>query len=307
MTVRKTRVFSAAAAVLLGHSAFCGQTSAQSSPPAPAAPVAAPAPVQPEVSKTRTVRSWTFTSDKHQVALLEFYTSQECESCPALEQFLTTLPRERLGFDMVIPLAFHVSYWPHLGWTDRFTRREFNERHKLIAAARENAPPVTPQLFLNGTETRLRDGHLLEALDDFSSRAAAYRFGMQVEMALDRKSLELIAQAEKAHSSPVREEMADAQFAIIEMGLSTKVDGGENKGRTLEENYVVRRMLNEFQILPDDGVVPMGIPRIPISTDWNPDKLGVVGWIRVRKDGRVVQAVGGLLDPAKAKIIQVPE
>jgi hypothetical protein len=303
----KFRVFSAAAAVLLAPAGLATRASAQPTPPNPAPPVAVPTPAQREVSRTRTVRSWVFSSDKHQVALLEFFTSQECGSCPGIERFLSTLPRERLGFDMVVPLAFHVSYWPHLGWTDRFTRPEFNERHKKMAAARENAPPVTPQLYLNGSETRLRGGHLLLALDDFSSRPAAYRLSMQIEMALDRKSIELIAQAEKTLSSPVRLEMADAQFAIFEMGLSTKIDGGENKGQTLEENYVVRRMLNEFQIMQGDDLVPMGIPRIPISTDWNPDRIGVAGWIRLRNDGRIVQAVGGLLDQSKAKTIQVPE
>ncbi len=300
--LRLIAFFSAATAVSGGLFLLPGFSAAQSPSPAKVA-----APAAPEVSKTRTVRAWTFQSEKHQVALLELYTSQECNSCPPAEKFLNSLKAEKLDFDRVCPLAFHVSYWPHLGWTDSFTRPEFNERHKLMAESREHNQPYTPQLFLNGADTKLRDEKLLEALEECSSRPAAFKLGIQVEMAMNKRSIEILAQATKFRAGILASEAAVAQFAIIEMGLETKVEAGENKGHTLVQNFVVRRLLDDVDIRPDDGVVPIGFPHEPLAKDWNPDKLGVVGWIRLRKDSRVVQAAGGLLESATAKTIQVPE
>ncbi len=259
------------------------------------------------VSKTRTVKLWKFESLKYQAALLELYTSQECESCPEVEATLNKLPSLELGFDKVVPLEFHVSYWAHLGWTDTLSSNETNERHKFVAAARGNKSPVTPQLFVNGDETNARGTQLVEQLDRLSMRAAPVRMGVQIELWPDGKSVEIFGEAnrEPIVGKPHRE--AFMQFAIIEMGLETKIDGGENKGKTLTQNYVVRRMLPETSIRADDVSTKAGYGPFRLDPKWNVERLGVVGYVQIRESRQIIQAVGGLLDPKTARITNVPE
>ena len=50
--------------------------------------------------------------------VVELFTSQGCSSCPPADALLRKLAQD----PNVIPLAFHVDYWNHLGWRDPFRR-----------------------------------------------------------------------------------------------------------------------------------------------------------------------------------------
>src|SRR4051812_18023944 len=70
----------------------------------------------------------TFESKPTRTHLLELYTSEGCSSCPPAEAWLSALKNDpRLWHDFV-PVAFHVDYWDHLGWTDPFAAKRWTER-----------------------------------------------------------------------------------------------------------------------------------------------------------------------------------
>lgn len=285
-------------ATLVLAAMFCGAAGAQT-PEKPAE--------GKDVSKTRTVRQWRFESLKYEVALLEVFTSQECESCVPVDETVNKLRSLDLGFDKVASLMFHVSYWPHLGWTDTLSTTEWNDRHKFVAAARGNKSPYTPQVFVNGEETQARGTQLTDLLDRASSRAAPVRMGVLVELWPDGRTVEIFAEAnrEPIVGKPHRE--AYMQFAIVEMGIETKIEGGENKGKTVMQNYVVRRVLPETAIRAEDVSTKAGYGPFRLDPKWNVSKLGVVGWVQLRETRQVIQAVGGFLEPEKGRLTNVPE
>ena len=58
--------------------------------------------------------------------VLELFTSQGCSSCPPADALLGQLARR----SDVIALAWHVDYWDHLGWRDRFASPTATDRQR---------------------------------------------------------------------------------------------------------------------------------------------------------------------------------
>ena len=61
----------------------------------------------------------TFESGVTRTTLLELFTSEGCSSCPPAEKWLSQLKSNPDLWKKIVPIAFHVDYWDHLGWRDR--------------------------------------------------------------------------------------------------------------------------------------------------------------------------------------------
>src|SRR4051794_21790628 len=68
-----------------------------------------------------------FESQERQTTFLELYTSEGCSSCPPAEAWLNQLSKSPVLWKDFVPTAFHVDYWDHLGWRDRWAAKEFSE------------------------------------------------------------------------------------------------------------------------------------------------------------------------------------
>ncbi len=77
--------------------------------------------------------------------VIELFTSQGCSSCPPADALLGQLAR-RPG---VIALAWHVDYWDHLGWRDRFASRAATDRQRTYAR-QLGGGVFTPALVVDG-------------------------------------------------------------------------------------------------------------------------------------------------------------
>src|SRR5213592_2697372 len=96
----------------------------------------------------------TFESGKTQTSLIELFTSEGCSSCPPAEKWMSALKTNPDLWKKVVPIAFHVDYWDHLGWRDRFSKPQFTERQRRYAAAWGGDSIYTPGFVLNGREWR---------------------------------------------------------------------------------------------------------------------------------------------------------
>ncbi len=245
--------------------------------------------------------AWRFGSIRHQVPLLEVFTSQECNSCPPVEQFLNGLAGRGYGPDKVVVLTWHVSYWPHLGWTDRFALPASAERHAMFNEELVLSGPYTPQVMLNGRERRERGNDLLAAIDGLGQRPPAARLRMLVEMpARSRNVLEIYGEFDRSTVNQKEIEVAQVIVAVFEMGLTTKVEAGENRGRTLREDYVVRRLASAHEVRVIDHILHLGT-QVGVEPGWNVDRLGVAAFVQVKRDRKIYQATAGLLDPKTAR------
>src|SRR5215470_12763848 len=96
----------------------------------------------------------TFESGDTQSSLIELFTSEGCSSCPPAEDWLSALKSSSDLWKKAVPIAFHVDYWNHLGWRDRFAKPEFTLRQQRYAAAWGGDSVYTPGFVVNGKEWR---------------------------------------------------------------------------------------------------------------------------------------------------------
>jgi len=220
--------------------------------------------------------------------LVELYSSEGCSSCPPAENWLRTL---HTGAD-VVPLEFHVDYWDGLGWRDRFASAQYTARQYEQARRDGGTAVYTPQLVL--------DGH---------NWGGRYRGGRLTPPEPAAFALRIAAQAPAASGSKwqvrVESDANTAQFgayrnyvALVEDTLTTQVQAGENRGRELKHDHVVRALAGPLPLVSAQT-------EIAAPADVDPARASLVAFAQDPRDGKVGQvAVLPLTQCAKQK--QVP-
>jgi hypothetical protein len=240
-----------------------------------------PAPAQECAARSGPVRA----------ALVELYTSEGCSSCPPADRWLSSLGAAGYGAERVVPLAFHVDYWDYIGWKDEFASARHGERQRQMARTNRSALVYTPQVLLGGAEYRgWGDGRDLDArLKAINDRAPGADIGLAARRAAEG-SLEVSATA------ALRGTAGDAALylALRENRLASEVRAGENSGRRLDHDYVVRELI---------GPVPFAAGKaqarrvLALQPRWKRADLGIAAFVQDRTTGEVLQAValGGCL------------
>jgi hypothetical protein len=162
----------------------------------------------------------TVVSPPHRVALLELYTSEGCSSCPPADRWLNEL---KLPRDQLIPLALHVDYWDSLGWPDPFAQHAFTERQQRLSRSL-----YTPERILDGREFR---GDLAEAAKRINLEPARAKITLTSDGSTATARLETQLQGVRLF------------VAAWESGLEVDVPRGENAGKKLRHDFVVRRLV----------------------------------------------------------------
>jgi hypothetical protein len=224
-------------------------------------------------------------SPAHRVTVLELYTSEGCNSCPPADRWLSSL-RGHGTAQRVVPLAFHVDYWNYLGWADRFAQPAFSARQHEVARRTASRLVYTPQVVLDGGDWR--GWHMPGALEARLNAARPQAAGatIRARARLDAGAIRLGGGVALGDKSAVPS--ARTWAAIYEHGLSSVVAAGENRGRTLAHDYVVRALAGPA-VAGGDGTVRLDL-RIPVDETWDAGRLGVALFIERLDSGAILQA-----------------
>lgn len=211
------------------------------------------------------------------VTVMELFTSEGCSSCPPAEAALSVLlSRSQASGAPVFALAWHVGYWNDLGWRDPYTLPAATERQRRYASAFSSSL-YTPEIVVNGTRTASSAGDLREvsALAE-AARGHAAESALTLAVRRDSSSSPLAVRV-TARNAPSGSEVF---VALVEDGLVGHPNAGENAGRTLHLNAVVR----SFATLPAAGgqthlTVPPGVRlgRSLVVAFVQTDSLAIVG------------------------------
>jgi hypothetical protein len=220
----------------------------------------------------------TAASAERRIPLLELYTSEGCDSCPPADRWVSRLPAKGLNADRVVVLAFHVDYWDRLGWTDRFSQARFTQRQRELNDRNRARVVYTPQLVLNGKDYR-RSGD-----DEFARRVADLnrdkpRATVRLDLAPTAERVNVAGMWSATDAGDAR-----AWLALYENRLSSEIKAGENRGKRLEHDYVVRDLAGPF---------PKGAISHAFALDkrWDRANLFVASFVQDAKSGDVLQAI----------------
>lgn len=177
-------------------------------------------------------------------ALLELYTSEGCSSCPPADAWLSKLSSTGLDTKRVIPLAFHVDYWDYIGWKDRFAKASYSERQRQAASFNFSNTVYTPQVMVNGADFRgwHHSSKLSQALEKRLNKPSE----LSLQLALTR--LESGTLQVNLEALSTRKAATKLYIASYENNLISQVSAGENDGRELHHDFVVRQLVGPFKL-----------------------------------------------------------
>ena len=173
----------------------------------------------------------TFESGETQTSLIELFTSEGCSSCPPAEKWLSAFKSNPDLWKKTVPVAFHVDYWNHLGWFDRFSKPEFTSRQRRYAAGWGGDSVYTPGFVVNGREWR--DWLSGNALPTSSKKVGSLR----VTFSEDGKvGATFVAESTQPNALLLH-------VALLGNDLESDVKRGENTGRKLRHDFVVLNLI----------------------------------------------------------------
>jgi hypothetical protein len=217
--------------------------------------------------------------------LLELYTSEGCNSCPPADEWVRALAGKGLTLDRVVPLGLHVDYWDDLGWPDRFAQTIFTRRQREVAARHRSRTVYTPQLVLHGQA--FTQWHTINAEVQRINQIKA-RANLSLEVSKPTPdSLDVVAQGVVPETTA--RSQAKMFVALYERRLASVVTAGENRGRTLQHDYVVRQWIGPLDV-DDQGAVRWQ-RTLPLPSDWKTPDLGLVAFVQQQQTGEVLQTL----------------
>ena len=212
-------------------------------------------------------------SGPNRVALVELYTSEGCSSCPPADAWFSTLPHRGLGLDKMIPLALHVDYWNDLGWPDPFSQARFTARQEEMVRRASSRNMYTPEVVLNGRELRDKPS-LADKVQALNATPARAELTIDAMPAGDK----LRASVRASGAPNVR-----LYLALYESDLTVAVPRGENGGRTLHHDFVVRELIGPV----DGGKLER---ELALKPEYKRGKLGLAAFVE-DATGEVLQAL----------------
>ncbi len=221
-------------------------------------------------------------SGEFKASVVELYTSEGCSSCPPADKFLSRLGKTEES-ELIIPLAFHVDYWDYIGWKDPYANADYTQRQRVVARVNRQSSIYTPEFVVDGSEAR-------GSRNITDKVSTAYRSQAEADITLklsEPDAGKLIASVNIDNLSYQGDDKPEVYMAVFENKLSSNINAGENRGKSLKHDYVVRHLS------PPQVTMSGQRHRFDLQLDptWKESELGVAVVVKLQDSGRTLQAV----------------
>lgn len=229
----------------------------------------------------------TATSSPNRTALVELYTSEGCNSCPPADRWLTQQSAQNWDSRQIVALAFHVDYWDHLGWTDRFAQPAFSARQRALAAQQGFRTVYTPQVMVSGRslEQWRQPNTFQQRIADITTQLGSADLQIKLRPESERWQVHTTGRMR----SPVKQNKVGVFVAVYQNQLASQVTAGENTGEQLRHDRVVRALFGPLGIDPDGRFAHT--VSVPLPNEFISQNAGVVIFLQQIQNGEVLQAL----------------
>ncbi|MEM1183647.1 MAG: DUF1223 domain-containing protein [Planctomycetota bacterium] len=190
--------------------------------------------------------------------LVELFTSEGCHSCPPADVYLSELAkRPDATTGELVLISWHVDYWDHLGWEEPYGLAFASDRQRRYAAAMKRrgtrgAGVYTPQMVIDGQVAIV--GH-----DRRNGAGAIEWAGKGNTKSLNVKAVSIDGELNITARLPEVSRPVRVIAVVVEDGLESKITAGENRGKTLKHDRVVRAV-GEAQVVNGIGLAKLRVP-----------------------------------------------
>jgi hypothetical protein len=224
-------------------------------------------------------------------AIVELFSSEGCSSCPPAEKLLSKISSDaKTNHRNIFCLEYHVDYWNRLGWKDPFSKNQFTMRQNNYSSVLHHSEIYTPQMIVNGeTEFIGSDNSKADAAID---KAMKEPVKIQLTVKIDsvgNDSLYIQYVTSKADKN------LSIHYAIVEDNLPSKINKGENAGKNLIHNNIVRTFYSNN--LNDQS----GAARIPLKGFSINRTSSLISFIQNKQTMKIIGAAKNNLDQFSEK------
>jgi hypothetical protein len=210
--------------------------------------------------------------------LVELFTSEGCSSCPPADAVLARLLKEQPNTDAeIITLALHVDYWNRLGWKDEFSDAKYSERQSRYADKFNSEQVYTPQMVVDGQKEFVGSnfGNAKNAVAEAAKNKKA-----SVEIQTENSKVKINIKDLNI------EEDSSVYLVVAQDNLATNVKSGENSGKNLRHESVVREFNIVGNVSSADKSFSVETP-VEIKSEWNKKDLSFVVFVQGTKSKKI--------------------
>ncbi len=215
------------------------------------------------------------------VVVLELFSSEGCSSCPpadaVLGGILKNASEERKA---VYGLKFHVDYWDRLGWKDIYASPAFTDRQREYAVLFKASGIYTPQMVVNGHREMVGsdEASIQNAIKEEQQNKSNTFLSIKTSLDTSNSSLNI----EYGIQNGVQNSLI--HFALVEKEVTHHIKRGENQGRILTHNHIVRI----FETEKLDG--SKNTKELKIPSDLETNKLVLIVYLQEKESNLIYAA-----------------
>ena len=208
-----------------------------------------------------------------QPVVVELFTSQGCSSCPPADALLGELAMRQ----DIVALSLHVDYWDYIGWKDTFASPITTARQRAYAQALRSRYVYTPQMVIDGQFDVV--GSRRNEVRDLIAKAA--RQGKTLDIRFETEDGgRIVIPAGRAPEGG-----ATVWLAVYDGLQETKVERGENRGRSLRYHHVVRELEELGTWTGEELVIPLDLAAAEAA-----GRAGCAVFVQQGRAGRILGA-----------------
>ncbi|HEY4839987.1 MAG TPA: DUF1223 domain-containing protein [Candidatus Acidoferrales bacterium] len=226
--------------------------------------------------------------------LVELFTSEGCSSCPPADKLLAQIDEHQpvSGAEAII-LEEHVDYWDDQGWRDPFASKAATQRQEDYAKIL-HAEVYTPQMIVDGRVELLgSDEHAARRAIQIATGAPKTELDLSwvgATATIGGPKILRVRAKKLSDASASDGQNAEVFLAITESHLHSDVRRGENAGRGLQHEGVLRK-LTSLGRASGSGEYSFDLQTgVKLSPDWIRENTRVIVFVQDTRSRRIYAA-----------------